>query len=395
MSFRIQKNRHRNRGHAIRHQLLIVAFLVAACVCLRRVFTVQLKFSMGLDMDMVTLEAMVALPYSVSTTSRVIAVNTTSLETTQHLLHVVPSSAPPKREQPFVQVEESDKIQRDGYNWAPYVIEEYRLLFFTIQKTGCTVWKQLFRRMLGYADWATAPTFPPKKAGLIQLKDYTLSEATRMINDPTWTRAIFVRDPKVRYGLLVELAVSLQSLTQSSSSPLKERFLSAYLQKVVQSDYAKQKCCLHRRKGTKCFQNLKSFEGFFNITRRCHDSHWTGQADRLDSRYYPLLDFVGHTETAASDARRLLERIGAWEKYGRSGWGLYGNESIFESTSNVKHKTSKNSQESHARLAAYYTPELEVMVESRLADDYAIPRYNLPSQKIVFLKNEATLTAPL
>jgi hypothetical protein len=43
----------------------------------------------------------------------------------------------------------------DSWDAAPIVIEKYKLIFFTLPKCGCTVWKQLFRRMMGYSDWST------------------------------------------------------------------------------------------------------------------------------------------------------------------------------------------------------------------------------------------------
>lgn len=159
--------------------------------------------------------------------------------------------------------------------------------------------------------------------------------------------------------------------------------MSAFLEKAIRTNYAKRVCC-KSRKDVPCFQALKTLDGFLTITEDCHDTHWGPQSERLDPWYYPLLDFVGHTETAAVDARILLQRIGAWDRYGQSGWGKYGNELIFESTINVRHKTSNSSQESNARLAQYYTPELEALVERRLAGDYAIPQYNLTLQKIDF-----------
>jgi hypothetical protein len=87
-------------------------------------------------------------------------------------------------------------------------------------------------------------------------------------------------------------------------------------------------------------------------------------------------------ETAADDARVLLQRIGAWEEYGKSGWGTNGNESIFESTSNVKHKTGNGTGDSHSRLAQYYTPESERIIEQRFASDYS--KFSLPLKKIQF-----------
>jgi hypothetical protein len=39
--------------------------------------------------------------------------------------------------------------QKNDWDGAPVVIEEFRLLFFTSAKVACTTWKQLFRRMMG------------------------------------------------------------------------------------------------------------------------------------------------------------------------------------------------------------------------------------------------------
>jgi hypothetical protein len=41
------------------------------------------------------------------------------------------------------------------------------------------------------------------------------------------------------------------------------------------------------------------------------------------------MNFVGHMESLTVDSERLLRKIGAWEAYGRSGWGSGGNQSIF------------------------------------------------------------------
>ena len=36
---------------------------------------------------------------------------------------------------------------------------------------------------------------------------------------------------------------------------------------------------------------------------------------------WKYVNFIGSFDTLASDARRLLQKVGAWEKYGASGWG--------------------------------------------------------------------------
>lgn len=201
------------------------------------------------------------------------------------------------------------------------------------------------------------------ETGLKTLQDYSLEEATQLMNDPTYIRAIFVRDPK-------------------------ERFLSAYLDKVINTDYFFYYCC-HRRRRKKhveeCHNQSRTMEGFLELTdKQCPNSHWGPLSKRMDPKYLPLLDFVGHLENAARDAKILLEEIGAWETYGRTGWGLHGNESIFATRSYVQHKTSNQTNDYQSRMSKHYTPETEALVEKRFAQDYAIPVYNLTMKKIDF-----------
>jgi hypothetical protein len=268
-----------------------------------------------------------------------------------------------RSKQRVVQVDPSDFIMQPGFNAAPIVVEKYKFIFFTIRKNGCTVWKQNTRRMMGYEDWRTKEPAFPGDNGLVYLHHYNLSQATMLMNSPDYTRAIFVRDPK-------------------------ERFLSAFLDKAVQQDYFEQQCCQKRLKRKVpmdvCREKSQTFNGFVKMTRLCKDTHWGPQWKRMEAKYFQTLDFVGHLETAAQDAKRLLQKIGAWEEHGKSGWGLYGNESIFESTSFVKHKTGNGTTDSRDRLSKYYTLELDTEIEERFARDYTIPEYGLALQKIQY-----------
>ena len=279
------------------------------------------------------------------------------------------SNPQPQNQPPVVLVRKKDYIMQTGkrnrdYNAAPVVMESHKLIFFTIRKNGCTVWKQLFRRMMGYRDYLTKDPAGFKTNGLVYLYDYNLTHATHLMNSPDYTRAIFLRDPK-------------------------ERFVSAFLDKAVATTYFDNRCCLKilKKKGVKvstCRNQSKTFPGFCQLTKQCHDSHWGPQSKRMDAKYYSLLNFVGHLETAASDAKRLLQKIGAWEKYGKSGWGKYRNESIFASTSAVKHKTGSGTNASRQRLPRYYTPELETDIEQRFAQDYRVPQFDLQRTKIQY-----------
>lgn len=259
---------------------------------------------------------------------------------------------------PWVEVEEDDYIFSSHLGAAPIVVESHKLIFFYVPKVSCTVWKQLFRRMMGYEDWKTMFPHNTRTNGLLHLNQVNRTYATEIMNSPEWTRAIVVRDPK-------------------------ERFLSAYLDKALHanSSYVVGACCKTKRD---CWEQAQTFAGFFELTEQCLDTHWRPQSQRMEPKYLPLLDFVGHMETLESDAEKLLKKIGAWEDYGAFGWGTDGTERIYQSSSSVHHATSSSKSDSSSRLAKYYTPELERVVEARYAVDYEIARFGLERRPIDF-----------
>ena len=249
------------------------------------------------------------------------------------------------------------QIDWDG---APVVIEKYKLIFFTSPKVGCTIWKQLFRRMMNIRNYMeeqyeTLIPWNPEINGLKYLYHYNRTYASAMMTDPTWTRAIFVRDPK-------------------------ERFLSAYLDKVIQNEYfTVQKCCPYSRT---CIGKAKESVGnFIQLMRICTDSHWNPQSKRiLEDKYWPQINFVGHMETLYDDAKTLLQQIGAWDEYGKSGWGPTRSDAIFQSmagSSGRLHATNAVS-----KMKTYITPEIEKELELYYADDYNNNVLNLKLQRI-------------
>ena len=260
-----------------------------------------------------------------------------------------------------VQVLATDIIMKRGWRGAggPFVVESHKLIFFSFPKVACTVWKQLFRRMEGYDVWIgkKAKIHDPLFNGLKYLTQYSLENATRIMNDPAYTKAAFVRDPK-------------------------DRFLSAFLDKGLQQDgiFVLDHCC---RTDKQCWpESNRSLAHFFELTKVCRDEHWIPMNERLDSKYLPLIDFIGSMDNQQEDAKRLLQIIGAWDDFGASGWGVNGTEQIFQSKSTVTHATSSNASDAWNRMNKYYTPELERAVEERYAGDYDI--FHLPRKKIRF-----------
>jgi hypothetical protein len=241
---------------------------------------------------------------------------------------------------------------QQSWDSSPIVIESHKLIFFSIPKAGCTVWKQLFRRMMGYSDWLsqdgdTMLPHNPRKNGLKYLYDYSTEQASEMMTSPEWTRAMMVREPK-------------------------QRFLSAFLDKAV-SNYHRHivsNCCPDES----CVEDAQTLAGFLKLASVCQDDHWRPQNLRVDYKYWPYIDFVGHVEKSAADARTLLKRIGAWEEYGETGWGKSGSSSIFESkdTSGAGvHATWASMQ-----VWKWYTPQVEAEVVNFYRDDYDNPLFN-------------------
>jgi hypothetical protein len=76
------------------------------------------------------------------------------------------------------------------------------------------------------------------------------------MNDPTYTRAVFVRDPK-------------------------ERFVSAFLDKAVHTPYFYRMCCSHKKPHLNRVtyrDEGKNFTGFVEKTLECIDTHWGPQS---------------------------------------------------------------------------------------------------------------------
>jgi hypothetical protein len=277
-------------------------------------------------------------------------------------------------------VEYGDFIyENDDWDAAPIIIERYKLAFFTIPKVGCTTWKQLFRRMMGYSNWATEEyvnmlPWNPQTNGLKYLYDFPLEKANEIMTSPEWTRAIFVRDPK-------------------------ERLVSAYLDKGVGNpNYMREKCC---GKSEDCVRDAsRSLESFLRVAMKCDNAHWrfvnhfltsrhspylspnilytfsqSPQAKRIDDKYWSYINFVGRMENLADDAKRLLRQIGAWQRYGASGWGKGGKNSIFQTKAGGVGR--HHATNAHDKLKeTISSAELEEAIEMYYAEDYLNPVLN-------------------
>jgi len=264
-------------------------------------------------------------------------------------------------------------IMKRAGSWAPIVLETYKLLFFDVPKVGSTGFKQLFLRMTGSELWKerNADQLHWKATTHLRtLSNYTLEEAQVMMTSPNWNRVIFVRDPK-------------------------ERLLSAFLDKVVRNRgvYAGRACCKKyhyvrefrekkwgaSKREIQCMHEVFTFEGFLRLaTTECKDEpHWRAQSRRVDSDFWGYINFVGYMDSIAKDAKSMLELLApdAWDKYGASGWGTTGNESIFQGLDNAHHHTHGGAS---SHYHSHFTPRIEKEADVYLAEEYQHGVIKLP-----------------
>lgn len=270
----------------------------------------------------------------------------------------------------FTQIETANIIQENEIDWSddmllpgghgkPIVVESHKLVFFFIPKVACSVFKRLFRRMMGHSDWLEKiPHEKFNKDGMRHLGHYSRDEISTMLTSPDWTRAIFIRDPL-------------------------ERTLSAYLDKGIQDkegEFVYRRCCNNNNTEEFCSQfpfnkNNFPFETFVDqVLYGCKtkwDDHWKPQSTLLHDANWKFINFVGNLDNREADTRLMLEKIGAYEEFGASGWGTSRNESIFMSNI-ARHKSSSKDS-----ISKYYTPTLRRRVFEYVRGDYEMELFNL------------------
>ena len=344
-----------NDGQASYRILIVIAMFI---------LVLNINQTLRLEHDLLRQWPFAELLRRSSTTTTTASINTarnSALRRTPYfarpsrIYKAIPPRQPPGSRDTMHLVKPGDFIyykSLDRWDSAPIVVESHKLIFFSIPKVGCTVWKQLFRRMMGYDDWKsqdgeTLVPHNPETNGLKYLWDYSVEQASDMMTSPEWTRAIMVRDPK-------------------------QRFLSAFLDKAVSNDHTHiiSRCCPDQS----CVEKAQTALGFLDLCGVCEDDHWRAQQDRMESKYWPYIDWVGHVEHAGPDAKELLTKIGAWEKYGQSGWGKNGDLAIFQSTDVAS--AGEHATWAEWQVWKWYDPVVEEAVEHFYQGDYENPLFN-------------------
>jgi hypothetical protein len=264
-----------------------------------------------------------------------------------------------------------------------FFVPEAKLIFCGVPKAGITEWIKFFRFSWGARDYLSFP-HQKKDLGSFMMNRLSVEKAKELLSDPTWTKAMFIRDPA-------------------------ERLLSAYNDKLTTT--AIGETWFHVKNGTDGhFKEINgveryvmSFRQFVELValnntdmadpRGLHgrtDPHWRPQTMMCGMDYMlPHLDFIGSFEHVGEHTRMLLEKVGLWEEYGAKfdpadDVDMGENMCIMPSpprpanftprgfnqkgpSGTTSHRTgSKN------KMEQFYTPELLEKVRKAYAHDFSI-----------------------
>jgi hypothetical protein len=263
-----------------------------------------------------------------------------------------------------------------------FFLPDAKLLFCGIPKVGISEFVSFFRYSYGAEDYLSMPHNKNDREEFL-LGRLSRSMATQLIQDPTWTKAVFFRDPA-------------------------ERLLSAYLNKIVGEGYTQTVFDLHgnTNESTTYVLNFTAFVDLVTLPgvtkcsnprglHACTDPHWKPQVMTCGLDYLlPHMDFIGSFDHLAQHTKELLERVGLWES---SLGGATFDDAVdlppvtsnkcrippplrqSNSTSLIRgfnqrgeSKGYSHTTGSKSKLHDYYTPELLAKVRKAYALDYAV-----------------------
>ncbi len=94
---------------------------------------------------------------------------------------------------------------------------------------------------------------------------------------------------------------------------------------------------------------------------------------KIDKKWWPYIDFVGHQNNLVEDAKTLLKSLtstrddvpdrNAWDRYGAKGWGNDNNLCEKRPYAFLEENSSTHKLDTGSHLLEWYTPETEKMVE--------------------------------
>tara|TARA_B110000091_G_C13819680_1_gene479986 strand:- start:2821 stop:6057 length:3237 start_codon:yes stop_codon:yes gene_type:complete len=225
---------------------------------------------------------------------------------------------------------------------SPIVIPEYKWILFSIQKIASSTMKKFIRKITDIGCSSEGDGRPQRENdGCFKfLRNYGRLEASKMLTDPTWTKSIFLRDPYARI-LSAFLFVKNNGYTQKYCNGLIPHNFSYFLTEIIST----------------CKNGKYT------------DPHFALQSDRVPSKWWPYINFIGTLENFKHDFSKLIQKVGLWEKY---------NSFIFSPNFNTK----KHTTHANDKIETYYNVETKNIVAQYYAKDFALYKYTIFKNKL-------------
>mmetsp|Transcript_5215 Transcript_5215/g.10515 ORF Transcript_5215/g.10515 Transcript_5215/m.10515 type:complete len:577 (-) Transcript_5215:113-1843(-) len=185
-----------------------------------------------------------------------------------------------------------------------------KLAICGIYKVGSTQWLQFLRFVLGAKDYQSNPHSKPD-VKIMSFDKLRRDLQIKILNDPEWKFATFLRDPA-------------------------ERLLSTYLDRVagkdeIQTGWFRKSYNLRKRPSFPEFveyisrnrthcpfrQGSPTTDRLFGVDW-CADPHWRPQTFNCGlSEFLPRFSYIGSLDKAETQSRELLEEVGLWDDFGK------------------------------------------------------------------------------
>jgi len=183
--------------------------------------------------------------------------------------------------------------------------------FPSVCKVGITEWGKFLRYTIGAKDYLSLPHFKGDRMGFM-LGNLEPSRAMEMLDDPTWTKAVFFRNPLERLVSAYQDKILRKSYTQrvfkigSMDQKKEDRYILSFPEFV-------------ERVTTPATDPTKSNCSSATGLSACTDPHWRPQLMMCGLDYLlPKFDFVGNFNFVAEHTKALLEKVGMWETFGQT-----------------------------------------------------------------------------
>lgn len=225
-------------------------------------------------------------------------------------------------------------------------MEEQGFLFAYVPKVACTNWKSLLRYMAGAEDWLNNKRAHDKVNAGLRYLDPADAADMALLQDRSLRKYAMVRDPYSRtlsaYLNKVESRLPVQPESEGENHFCKvvrdiDHFRQEQLDTSLYPEITFEVFLLWLRDSTSWFR---------------HDEHWAPQVALLRQPEVAF-DILGRFENLSQDAPRMLAAMGC--------------DQGFPSQKDVKFAPTKATD----KLATYYTPVRQALVEELFAEDFA------------------------